>query len=131
MGRPFSLGPKPATQPFMDSREERAVRNEVKFRKINESIEQLTPAAAETFLIVCECARDDCMRVLEISHGAYEAVREAPTRFAVANGHEITDVERVVSTHGDYLVVEKIGEAALIATRLDPRGETRRQEWEI
>ena len=115
----------------MDSREERAVRNEVKFREINESIEQLTPADAGTFLIVCECARDDCMRVLEISHAAYEAVRGAPAHFVVTNGHELTDVERVVSTHGDYLVVEKIGDAAAIATRLDPRSKTHRQEWEI
>ena len=104
----------------MDLREERAVRNEDKFRKVNESIEQLTPATAEVFLIACECAREDCMRVIEVSHSDYETVRQASDRFIVANGHQFPDLERVVSTRNGYLIVEKIGEAGSIADELDP-----------
>ncbi len=104
----------------MDLREERAVRNEDKFRKLNESIEQLTPTTAETFLIACECARDDCMRVIEIDRSDYESVRQASDRFVVANGHQFPDLERVVSTRDAYLIVEKIGEAGSLAAELDP-----------
>jgi hypothetical protein len=105
----------------MDVREERAVRNEDKFRKLNESIEQLTPATAETFLIACECARQDCMRVIEVAHPDYKSVRQESDRFIVANGHQFPDLERVVSTRQHYLIVEKIGEAGSLADELDPR----------
>lgn len=105
----------------MDSREERAVRNEDRFRKLNESIEQLTPTTAETFLIACECARDDCMRLIEVVHSDYDTVRQEPDRFIVADGHQFPDLERVVTTRDGYLVVEKIGEAGAIAAELDPR----------
>src|SRR3954452_13707214 len=37
----------------MDAREERAARNEAHFRQVNESIDELTPAAVKTLLIIC------------------------------------------------------------------------------
>jgi len=37
---------------------------------------------------VCECGRPDCTAVVHVRVDEYEAVREAPTRFLVAAGHE-------------------------------------------
>jgi hypothetical protein len=71
------------------------------------------------------------MRVIEVSHATYEAARQVPAQFLVASGHELTDLERVITRHGDYLIVEKIGEAALLAASLEPRSDVRHQEWEI
>jgi hypothetical protein len=44
-------------------------------------------------------------------------VREQPRRFFVLPGHQDPQLERVVETHGDYLVVEKTGEAGEVAER--------------
>ena len=41
--------------------------------------------------------------------------------FLLLPGHDQAGVERVVERHGDYLVVENIGEAAEIARAADPR----------
>ena len=52
----------------------------------------------------------------------YEAVRAKATRFAVAPGHEIPDIERVVARHPSYFVVEKQDpDAAEVARESDPR----------
>jgi hypothetical protein len=52
----------------------------------------------------------------------YEEVRSEPTHFAIANGHEVVDVERVVEKNDRFSVVEKFaGEAERIAVETDPR----------
>jgi hypothetical protein len=58
-----------------------------------------------------------------VSLGAYEEVRQVPTHFLVAAGHEhvFPDAERLFETHNGYWVVEKFGEARLAAIKLDPR----------
>jgi hypothetical protein len=49
----------------------------------------------------------------------YEYVRADPTRFVVAKGHVLPEVESVVDRAKDHVVVEEEGEAAYIAIRLD------------
>jgi hypothetical protein len=44
-----------------------------------------------------------------------------PTHFAVLPGHDVPTVERVVETNERYVIVEKFGEAAITAIKLDPR----------
>jgi len=105
----------------MDLRQDRAAKNEDASRKLNDSIDEMTPASVEVLLILCECARKDCLLVIEVPHAVYEAVREVPTRFIVGIGHEVAEFERVVSNDDGYLIVEKTGEAALVAGLLDPR----------
>ena len=54
--------------------------------------------------------------------GEYEALRAKATRFAVAPGHEIPDIERVVARHPSYFVVEKEDPAAEeVVRKTDPR----------
>ena len=69
----------------------------------------------------CECtvlARD---ARISLTIAEYERVREDPTHFIAAVGHLVVGVEVVVSETSRYQVVEKIGAAAQVATRLDPR----------
>ena len=93
------------------------------FRDVNERIEEL----AETFdlkdelLVLCECGSVECDERITISEEAYETLRLIPTHFAVAPGHEIPAVERVVERFDGYVVVEKFGESAKAAIKLDPR----------
>jgi hypothetical protein len=98
-------------------------RHQSLFREVNERIEEL----AETFdlkdelSIVCECGSTECAERIAVSEDEYESLRRIPTHFAVRPGHELPDVERVVERHDKFVVVEKFGESAKAAIRLDPR----------
>jgi hypothetical protein len=98
--------------------EQRAARNEALFREVNENIARLeerhgTTTAEPVFL--CECAKADCTRNLAVEPDVYAGVREHPRRFLVLPGHEDPQLERVVETHRDYLIVEKTGVAGEVA----------------
>jgi hypothetical protein len=108
------------------SRGERAARNEAVFRRVNERLEEVN-AAFESMVdgaeFVCECADIDCVERIELTIEQYEAVRDVPTHFIVKPGHELADEERIVQSYGDYLIVEKVGEAGRRAADLDPRSD--------
>ena len=109
----------------MSSREERAARNESTTREINEGIERAHQAAStpDHVRMVCECGRLECNRVIAITIAEYESVRADPRQFAVARGHVMADVERVVAETDRYAVVAKReGTPAAVAIKEDPRG---------
>jgi repressor of nif and glnA expression len=53
----------------------------------------------------CECGDLNCSGEIAMSLEEYEAVRLHPTRFLVKEGHEVTDVVRVVDYGTGYVVV--------------------------
>ena len=95
------------------------------FRSLNEKIEDINRAfssATETMSIVCECGDIFCAEQIELDLATYEHVRSDPTWFVIATGHEVADVEDVLSRHEGFDIVCKhkgAGEAVAIAT--DPR----------
>lgn len=95
--------------------------NEATFRKVNEGMEVgQDPAGLMTF--VCECGRLGCSKLLELTRAEYEAVREDSRRFAILEGHEILEAEKVVERHDRYLVVAKVGDPVEeIVEHTDPR----------
>jgi 5-bromo-4-chloroindolyl phosphate hydrolysis protein len=109
----------------VDEHERRRARNEALFREVNERIVDLETGydRDDSLLLgfVCECPREDCSEMLEVTRGQYEAVRENPRRFLVLPGHEDGDIANVVERHTQYLVVEKSGEAGEVAIEQDPR----------
>lgn len=107
----------------MSSAVEKAARNQLVFREVNERIAELTGLLNETGvnLFVCECSDPTCAEALEVTWDEYEAVRAHAARFVVRHGHELPEVERVVDGNGRYLVVEKIGAAAEIVLAGAPR----------
>ena len=110
----------------MHAREERLGRNESLFRSVNERIEQAaaaSPGDDHVFEFFCECSDLDCTRLLPMTISEYESVRRSPVLFIVAPGHELPDIETVVSRKGAYHVVTKRGEAAEVAKEDDPRGD--------
>jgi hypothetical protein len=73
--------------------------------------------------MICECGRNDCMRVVRVSRSDYERVRAVPNRFLYAPGHE----ERMPGSHrvatlDEAVVIEKVGQAGRLAEATDPRG---------
>jgi hypothetical protein len=106
----------------MTVREERLAANEAFFRRLNERLEEMTPATADDLVVVCECADVDCARRLTLRHDEYEQVRADATFFVVAHGHCDPTLEEVVRRTERFEVVRKRGDAAEVAEELDPRG---------
>jgi hypothetical protein len=105
-----------------DARQERAARNQSLFRDVNESLEVLARQLSIEQDFLCECADRECNEMVSLSLAEYELVRSVATQFAIAPGHELVEVERVVRrANGRFIVVEKIERAAEIARLLDPR----------
>ena len=111
-----------ATHDFNDLRRTRAAKNQNLFRYVNERVESIAKYynLGDPLEFICECADLDCSERLQMRLREYEAVRGVSTHFAIAVGHEIPEVERVVERATGYLVVEKMG----VAWRLG-RGKAR------
>jgi hypothetical protein len=114
----------------VDDRASRAGRNQSFFREINERVKDLNEGFSLLLPLgdwVCECAEQMCVARIELSAEEYEAIRQSGTRFLIAPGdeHVWPDVENVTERHERYWVVEKIGEAAVVSERFDPRSRTR------
>lgn len=113
----------------VDARRHRQTENELRFRSINERIEDLSeewfggavgPRAHD---FVCECQDKDCTRPVALTIREYEAVRAHGRRFVVAPSPEHVDtaIEAVVDLSTRYWVVEKIDESGELADDTDPR----------
>lgn len=107
-----------------EARDERLAKNESLFRSLNENIVAIagTLGADTPYEFVCECATKDCFERLLLTLRDYETVRENSTHFLVVAGHEDIEVEQVIADRDVYVVVEKVGVAALEAEAEDPRG---------
>jgi hypothetical protein len=106
--------------------ERRAAKNQSLFRDVNERVSEINKEHGLWVTLsdwICECADETCTERIELTPRQYEKVRESGTHFAVtpSKEHVVPDVERVVEQHERYWVVEKEGEAASVAERLDPR----------
>jgi hypothetical protein len=103
----------------------RLARNQALFREVNERVAKVTIefAADAPISFVCECSDTDCATQIELSADEYESVRSVPTWFAIAPGHEIGEIEDVITANGRYATVEKTAIGGVIAATTDPRRE--------
>jgi hypothetical protein len=98
---------------------ERLARNQSLFREINERIETIAGGNG-VVEFVCECSDPDCVSTVELRIDEYESVRSNSTWFFVKAGHDMAEIERVVSENDGYAVVEKLV-ATEFAEEVDPR----------
>ena len=115
-----------ATEATHEEHERRAGKNQSLFRDVNERVSEVNKAHGLWVTLsdwICECADETCTERIELTPQQYERVRQNPTHFVVAPGkeHVVYDVERVFEQHQRYWIVTKVGEAAALATHLDPR----------
>jgi hypothetical protein len=98
---------------------------EARFRTANAEIRIIAAGLDDIFQrvpFVCECANRDCTKILRVQLYEYDRVREHPTRFLYAPGHEAGVPDTVpVETLGDVLIIRKTGAAATLARATDPR----------
>jgi hypothetical protein len=108
-----------------DDRAKRLAENESRFRVINDRVERdlerIVYSPHELLPFVCECARRTCSATIELARDDYERVRADSVLFAIAPGHEVTDVEDVVERHDGYYVIRKHPETWDVAKASDPR----------
>jgi hypothetical protein len=92
---------------------ERAARNEEVFRGVNEQIEDGAKqhAVSGPLPFHCECGSASCLDTIEIPPTRYAAIVRERYHFVVIPGHEEPQIEQIVETGPEFLVVEKIGEA--------------------
>ena len=102
---------------------ERLAKNESFFRQVNERIKDVAEGldGAQTYEFLCECSDPSCTTRIELEREDYEWIRSNPTRFVLALGHAAPEIEQVVESEKDHMVVEKQGLAARVAAKLDPR----------
>jgi hypothetical protein len=114
----------------MESEEKRRARiaaNEAVYRRVNERIEELNRALShaagdDSMVVICECGDLGCAEQITISIDVYEKARSDPTHFIVVPGHEIPDVEDIVTRHGSFDVVSKHkGSGETVARATDTR----------
>jgi hypothetical protein len=91
---------------------ERIKANNERFREANEGIHERAEslgADMQKLPFLCECPIEDCVEILQLTHGQYTAVREHPNYFMTAVGHEENEkpVGVVVARNDGYVVVEK------------------------
>jgi len=102
----------------------RMAENEVRFRDANERVGATAKRLGleEALPFICECGRTECTTVIRVLPADYERVREFPTRFLYAPGHDKgMPASRRVETLEHAIVVEKDGIPAQIAEATDPR----------
>ena len=56
---------------------------------------------------LCECSESACRAVVRMPWREYAAIHEHPRRYVVAPGHELLEVEQLLSELPAYNVVEK------------------------
>ena len=96
-------------------REERLANNEVLFREINERIAEVAEPHTgsrdeHVYEFLCECSNVGCDLRLPLTLSVYEAVRQDPTHFVVAPGHELPEIESVIAR--DRAVTRSCGSRA-------------------
>ena len=106
--------------------QERVARNDALFREANEGIEDAATKyeVLDQVPFICECADENCRKLLVLSINEYEEIRQNPRHFLNAQGHVRADegAAQVVTDRGRYIIVAKTGHAGDVAEQLDPRG---------
>ncbi len=95
--------------------------NEATFRRVNEALDANREDDGHLKDFVCECGRLGCTEFIKLTGGEYDDLRADGRRFAIVDGHEVPEVERVVKRRDRYTIVEKLGLAGAVADSLDPR----------
>ena len=103
---------------------ERIARNESAFRALNETLEANVHRGrpAEDYAgFVCECGNPECEATVRLELATYEAIRQDSQLFVTLPGHDVPDVEDVLRTYDNYIVVRKHEDVAEVVEQTDPR----------
>ena len=100
------------------SREERIAHNEAWSRSLNSRRAEWISGRSEAMGFRCECWQADCSERIQLTPEEWEMVRSQPNRFAVAPRHVAKGFEAVVKECDSFWLIEKFGEAGVVAEEL-------------
>lgn len=110
---------------FMDDAQRtRLARNEDFFREVNENMIEGVKSGTPDLLpyeFDCECSDARCTERVKLTLLEFAHIRTEPTWFVVKPNHVVDEIEEVIETGPDHMVVEKYGEAGKVAIRLEAR----------
>lgn len=103
--------------------DQRMAENEVVFRQFNEKaqarVEEIKRVAIEEgeealskqydvpLPFICECSDENCDKRIDLKPSRYKEIHLQRNSFVLIPGHEVTEIERVVVTQKDYVIVSK------------------------
>ena len=103
--------------------ERRLAENEVYFRQLNENVQEgitnLAKLADENrqhnlshqndspLHFYCECSDENCRDRIIITPSEYNQIHSHRNRFIIIPGHEVVAVEKVITEHQKFFIVEK------------------------
>ncbi|HEX4677608.1 MAG TPA: hypothetical protein VH210_00175 [Gaiellaceae bacterium] len=105
-----------------DLQKGRLAQNEDFFRSVNERVNEKAESHgldSHRYEFFCECSDTACMERILLTLPEYEYIRAAPARFVVKKNHVIQEIEGVIETVSEHVVIEKHGEAGKIAVELE------------
>jgi uncharacterized protein (DUF1499 family) len=105
-----------------DLQKARLAQNEDFFREVNEKISEKAESHgvdSHPYEFFCECSDAACVERVLLTLLEYAHIRAEPTRFVVKKNHVIPEIEDVVDTVPDHMVIEKHGEAGRVAVELE------------
>ncbi len=88
-----------------NSRNETALRTEMFFQRVNDTMSTMLGDGDGTFL--CECGNMACTEPLDFDGGDLVLLHSIHGYFALLPGHEIPEIERVVKEADGYTIVQK------------------------
>jgi hypothetical protein len=107
-----------------DAQKTRLAQNEDFFREVNENITEAAESQIpdlHTYEFCCECSDARCTERVKLTLVEFAHIRSEPTWFVVKTNHVVDEIEDVIETGPDHMVVEKYGEAGKVAIRLEAR----------
>jgi hypothetical protein len=109
-----------------DARAAHGARTQSLFRDVNERVRQINEVFSAALPVgdwVCECANGGCTERVALPVADYERIRADGARFFVlpAEVHVDHEIEDVIERNEGFWIVEKTGQAAELATLVDPR----------
>ncbi len=105
-----------------DAQKARFAQNEDFFREVNARIHEKAEAHgldSHEYEFFCECSDTACLERVNLTLAEYEHIRTEPTRFVVKKNHVLKEIEHVVESVPDHMVIEKHGEAGRVAIELE------------
>jgi hypothetical protein len=95
-----------------------SVGRQVLRRELNDRLWARHNGSEAELEVYCECGRAGCRDAARVTPVFYERLRRVPTHFLVKGDHAEVG-ERVVESHGDFVIVEKFGPGGLEAIQLE------------
>ncbi|HUC87403.1 MAG TPA: hypothetical protein VMR75_03760 [Candidatus Saccharimonadales bacterium] len=106
--RPPKAAPKATTEKRILNEYESKVLNEERMGKVARAKKGNKNSSHSQMLFMCECDDGGCLEVISISTEEYKNVHRKTNYFIVIPDHVHLDLEKVISSFDNYVLVEKL-----------------------